>query len=307
MSNWFQNLNGLEDDADPNPNNIHDLNRASLNVLINKDPGEELEEEEQEESAIPELHAYQDFISKSPAYEWLLATLRKEFLLAPAEPNSMEAVRREILHSLPPSHKVSRKKSPQACKVTFRIKWDPLAFVEEQDYGEEPSEAVKTAITLTGSANDAQALTCGQYLRQTWPLSGEHTIRLLQDWSVVDLAINTHASSLARSSQNSKPNHISIGDLPDSTKLTAWINEAVFMVEVFGTGDSVAEIGEQLAWLGCCSSLVSVRSRGRLLHAIPPCPREKCSTHSARSVTRTRYSLRHRFYGTGSRKSFRGS
>jgi hypothetical protein len=69
-------------------------------------------------------------------------------------------------------------------------------------------------------------------------------------WSVVDLAIDTHASSLARSSQNSKPNHISIGDLPDSTTLTAWINEADFMVEVFGTGDSVAEIGEQLAWLG---------------------------------------------------------
>jgi hypothetical protein len=169
MSNWFQNLNGLEDGADPNPN-IHDLKQVSFNGLINKDPDEELEEEEQEEqeeSAIPELHAYQDFISKSPAYEWLLATLRKEFLLAPAEPNSMEAVRREILHSLPSSHKVSRKKPPQACKVTFKIKWDPLAFVKEQDYGEEPGEAVKTAITLTGSAGDAQALTCGQYLRQT--------------------------------------------------------------------------------------------------------------------------------------------
>jgi hypothetical protein len=66
----------------------------------------------------------------------------------------------------------------------------------------------------------------------------------------VDLAIDTHASSLARSSRNSQPNHISIGDLPDSTKLTAWIHEADFMVEVFGTGDSVAEIGEQFAWLG---------------------------------------------------------
>lgn len=179
MSNWFQNLDGLEDGADPNPD-IHDLNRASSNGLIIKDPDEELEEEEQE-SAMPELYAYQDFIFKSPAYEWLLATLRKEFLLAPAKPNSMEAIRREILHSLPSSHKVSRKKSPQAYKVAFRIKWDPLAFVKEQGYGEEPCEAVKTAITLTGSAGDAQALTCGQYLRQTWPLSGEHTIRLLKD------------------------------------------------------------------------------------------------------------------------------
>jgi hypothetical protein len=43
---------------------------------------------------------------------------------------------------------------------------------------------------------------------------------------------------------------VSLGDLPDNTKLTAWIHESKFIVEAFGTGDSVAEIGEQLAWLG---------------------------------------------------------
>ena len=43
---------------------------------------------------------------------------------------------------------------------------------------------------------------------------------------------------------------MSLGDLPDNTKLTAWIHKSKFMVEAFGTGDSVAEIGEQLAWLG---------------------------------------------------------
>jgi hypothetical protein len=43
---------------------------------------------------------------------------------------------------------------------------------------------------------------------------------------------------------------VSLGDLPYNTKLTAWIQESKFMVEAFGTGDSVAEIGEQLAWLG---------------------------------------------------------
>jgi hypothetical protein len=43
---------------------------------------------------------------------------------------------------------------------------------------------------------------------------------------------------------------VSLGDLPDKTTLTAWIHESKFMVEAFGRGDSVAEIGEQLAWLG---------------------------------------------------------
>ena len=43
---------------------------------------------------------------------------------------------------------------------------------------------------------------------------------------------------------------MSLDDLPDKTKLTAWLHESKFIVEVFGTGYSVAEIGEQLAWLG---------------------------------------------------------
>lgn len=41
-----------------------------------------------------------------------------------------------------------------------------------------------------------------------------------------------------------------LGDLPDGAKLTAEINESILVVETFGTADSVAEIGEQLAWLG---------------------------------------------------------
>lgn len=40
--------------------------------------------------------------------------------------------------------------------------------------------AMEEAITLTGSLIDAQALPCIEYLRQTWPLSGEYILRLLQ-------------------------------------------------------------------------------------------------------------------------------
>jgi hypothetical protein len=49
---------------------------------------------------------------------------------------------------------------------------------------------------------------------------------------------------------HSNPKYVSLGNLPDNTKLTAWIQESTFMVEAFGTVDSVAEIGEQLGWLG---------------------------------------------------------
>jgi hypothetical protein len=38
--------------------------------------------------------------------------------------------------------------------------------------------------------------------------------------------------------------------LPDKTRLTAWLQDSKFYVEAFGTGDSIAEIGELLGWLG---------------------------------------------------------
>lgn len=36
----------------------------------------------------------------------------------------------------------------------------------------------------------------------------------------------------------------------NGTRLTAWIQESQFLVEAFGTAGSIAEVGEQLAWLG---------------------------------------------------------
>jgi hypothetical protein len=48
----------------------------------------------------------------------------------------------------------------------------------------------------------------------------------------------------------SNSNCISVGDLPDHTRLTAWLQDSEFIVEVVGPGCSIVEVGEQLAWLG---------------------------------------------------------
>jgi nucleoside phosphorylase len=89
----------------------------------------------------------------------------------------------------------------------------------------------------------------------------------------MDLAIATHVSCRASSGPDFRTNRISQGDLPDNTKLTAWIHESKFMVEAFGTGYSVAEVGEMFAWLGaalrsspynlgvaCCTPSINVNS-----------------------------------------------
>lgn len=153
----------------------------------NENDDNELQSEEQGDDDLdnaPALQFYKDFIFTTPAYQWFLANLRRELYLEPATITGMETVANVIrrrVYSLPSVRSVSRTRPPETCTMAFEIDWNPLAFVREQDYPQEPHEAIEIAITLTGGARDAQALTSGQYLRQTWPINGEHTMKLVKD------------------------------------------------------------------------------------------------------------------------------
>jgi hypothetical protein len=142
------------------------------------------EEEEIDETNMPGLPEYQDFLSKFPAYEWLVATLQREVALAPAAVDVMKSIGEEIISFLLSTNlpnKISRKKPPVPYKVRFEIPWDPVAFAEEQEYGEEPERVVEIALTLTGSARNVQALSCVEYMRQTWPIVGDCIIQLVKN------------------------------------------------------------------------------------------------------------------------------
>lgn len=60
------------------------------------------------------------------------------------------------------------------------VSWDPVAFLREEEYIEKPEDAIERAITLTGSTVSAQALTCGGYLRQTWPSTRDQILDLIK-------------------------------------------------------------------------------------------------------------------------------
>jgi hypothetical protein len=186
MDLWNSHREDPEHDVVADPT-IHDLAEAAISESVKTDSENETPEldedagDSDEEFGVAELSMYRDVVFNSAAYQWLLARLRRELLLARTAPDCMETVRREIVASLPKSNKVSRHRSTEAHQMTFRVSWDPVAFVEEQEYREPPDEALERAITLTGNTRDAQALTCAQYLRQTWPSVGEHTMRLVKD------------------------------------------------------------------------------------------------------------------------------
>ncbi|UKZ68564.1 uncharacterized protein TrAtP1_009590 [Trichoderma atroviride] len=174
---WLDNLDNLDDLDELEPYNVPD----------NQDEEEDLEvdhpdqgyEEDGETNAF-NLSAHRDLISASAAYHWLLVTLRRESLLE-LKCSKMEDIRQTILSSLKANQKISRSRPAEAFRTTFFINWDPIAFLTEQLYDESPEEAIDKVITLTGSAKNAQALTTVQYLRQTWPTTGEHVLQLVKN------------------------------------------------------------------------------------------------------------------------------
>lgn len=139
-------------------------------------------EADSEDEEVPEnwLRAYQEFFPRNNAYEWLLTRLQREFHLVPAEPNTMEEIRKKILASLPSAPRISRRVPSQSCRATFELDWDILDFFGSQGYEKPPGEVFEGIITITGSCWDAQAATCAQYIKQNWSSTGEEVIQLIK-------------------------------------------------------------------------------------------------------------------------------
>ncbi|KAM0254595.1 hypothetical protein ACHAQJ_006631 [Trichoderma viride] len=176
------------------------------------------------------LQQYWDIIYETEPYEWLISRLRREFLLTSTELNIMNEIKQKITSHLPKPSLENPTRSSTTYKVMFTVDWDLLDFLKTQQYEDKPYQA-DMAITLTGgSYKDAQALTCAQYLSQTWPGSGEHVMLLLLD--------------VIR-----KPRARCSWKLPDNTMITAWIDKPQFSIEALGCETSVVEIGEQIAWI----------------------------------------------------------
>lgn len=167
--------------------NIRDWLNSSYNTTVDDLPGDECPDDLFEGvSDCPDdpihLPPYNDVIHGSPAYSWLLAKLENQLLLAPAEPDHMRTISCTIMDSLCHGtfRNISRQKAPHLCDMTFLVGWNPMDFLQDQEYEESPEQALERAITITGTGRNAQALTTAQYLRQTWPMVGEDVLEVVK-------------------------------------------------------------------------------------------------------------------------------
>ncbi|KAJ8133149.1 hypothetical protein O1611_g470 [Lasiodiplodia mahajangana] len=194
-------------------------------------------EEFAHESELPMLDfdEYKRIIIEDPAYTWMLARIRRDIILEAADYDIVGQIEGRIRRLF--ARQIgydSRMKIPEPIRVTFTVDWDIIGFLRQQKYSVPPTEAIATAVTLTGTLAHAQALPCWQYMAQMWPLTGSQILKLIQE------TLNT---------ANFKKTLYF--DVPSQLTLEASILKgSSVIVTASGLPDFVVEVGEQLAWLG---------------------------------------------------------
>ncbi|KAI9155360.1 hypothetical protein HJFPF1_07942 [Paramyrothecium foliicola] len=168
-------------------------------------------------------------IKTTSAYQWLVRMMQKEAGLRRANPDVMASIRQTVIDSMP--------SQTDALQVTaiFDLEWDPRAFLAEQSY--ETYEALLRAITITGTEDDAQALTAEQYIFQTWSAeAGDNNNNLL---NLILEVVSMQEPYTGKSST------LDIG----ATVEVRYRKDTVY-VTATGYSESLAEVAQQLGWLG---------------------------------------------------------
>ncbi|GFF93051.1 hypothetical protein IFM53868_07058 [Aspergillus udagawae] len=213
------------------------------------------ENDENDETALDDsqLEMYRNVVTGSTAYQWLLCRLHREASLTTSEASSWKALStqiRQILYSRRESRLVSSRKAPPKCSAVFQSDWDHLAFIRDQEYKEEPEDAVERAIVIVQGPNgDVEAMPCSEYVGRTWPLFGEHFM------------------GLVKHTVRSKPSLRCSVTLFDNTKVTSWVEPSgCFSLEAVGVAETIVEVGEVFAFV-----TVALRSaKGDLVASVTP-------------------------------------
>jgi hypothetical protein len=130
------------------------------------------------------LSSYRSFIKESEAYHWLLNKIRQYDQLDFRNAEAMLQIGSKIrsqLRAQEPLRKMSSRKPLSLVKMTFNLDWDPVRFMKDAGIAFPFEQQFPRLLCLTGSWNEAQALTVAEYTNQTWPRSGQALISLLQE------------------------------------------------------------------------------------------------------------------------------
>jgi len=155
---------------------ISDLGQAVAMDEIKRFKEEGIEEDF-EDYAISHYPDAWKFLTTGHSYQWLIGRLKSEILLTDRTDTVVDDIHRKITQTL---ISWNIKQIYTINKVKFEISWELLSFLKEH-YPQEQHVNIGSVITITESGPDTQALTCAEYMRQVWPVTGMETLNALQE------------------------------------------------------------------------------------------------------------------------------
>jgi hypothetical protein len=140
--------------------------------------------DENDEPPIPSYHEARKFLFRTEAYQHLQSRIQTVSLLTSRKGQIVQDIRSAVLGKLATQHSSANpwngpKKDVNGLQpLELEISWDPMGFLATQ-YGYNDETAFKDIIAITSSAIDAQATTCGLYVAQVWPRTGQEILNAL--------------------------------------------------------------------------------------------------------------------------------
>jgi hypothetical protein len=141
----------------------------------------------------PNVSKYEDTVTNSCAYRWLLARLHREVDLTSFGHDGPYSISTQLRYELDSQLRrpfPSGQSELPIRRMVFRSEWDPTIFIREQEYFEGPGETIERVLTVTeGEDHVAEAMACSEYLCRTWPLHGEEVMELVKEVVRNDLGL----------------------------------------------------------------------------------------------------------------------
>jgi hypothetical protein len=151
------------------------------------------EKEDTDGAAIsPAYLDIESFLHQDLAYSAMLRTARSIATLTPDA-----AALRNITQSMERILNASGiylQETMDTYQVQFDIDWDLFGFFKEQNYDASIGPIMERVITITGTADNAQALTCLDYMNMVWPLTARDTLKAIQKAMTSNSNSNSNSS-----------------------------------------------------------------------------------------------------------------
>jgi hypothetical protein len=213
-----------------------------------------------------EQQVYESFLCGSGAYRWLLSKLYERRVLPTAHTEGIDGFRAKIVDNLPGRKfkDLGEKDALSILEMTFHLNWDPEAYLRHLGLFPPTLETWEMILCLTGSWDEAQAVTVAEYVHQTWPVNGNRLLTFLN--GLMDVSKGVQYSGMVIPITPISHAYIS----PEKASRFNWstfvgsiVGNDRVSITIKGDRRFVTDAAEQMAWLAATLRMSSQKDKLR--------------------------------------------